>query len=122
MRVADLPDDELVVFLEILQLRLCQVLEQNGPPEVLFDLGGLTGISFYNFPYTFGYLFSMGLYARAKNEGPSFLPKYESLLRATGSAPAERVARDALGVDLQDESFWQASLDLVESDVNSYCG
>src|SRR5207302_6969613 len=35
----------------------------------------ITGLTFYNFPYTFGYLLSRGLYAMFKNEGPSFLPK-----------------------------------------------
>ncbi len=80
----------------------------------------ITGISFYNFPYTFGYLFSMGIFARAKAEGAAFLPEYEALLRATGSAPAEQVAADALGVDLREEAFWNASLDLVEEDVLAF--
>ena len=77
----------------------------------------ITGISFYNFPYTFGYLFSMGLFARAKDEGRGFLPRYEALLRETGSAPAETVAWDALGVDLEDEGFWHSSIDMVEGDL-----
>ena len=79
----------------------------------------ITGLSFYNFPYTFGYLFSMGIFARAKAEGPSFHPRYEALLRATGSAPAERVAADALGVDLQKPGFWNESIDLVEADLQA---
>ena len=41
----------------------------------------ITGITFYNFPYTFGYLLSRGLYAMFKKEGASFLPKYEEFLR-----------------------------------------
>ncbi|PTX64250.1 pepF/M3 family oligoendopeptidase [Melghirimyces profundicolus] len=36
----------------------------------------ITGVPFYNFPYTFGYLFSTGLYSRALKEGPSFAEKY----------------------------------------------
>ena len=77
----------------------------------------LTGISFYNFPYTFGYLFSLGIFARAKREGPSFLPQYERLLRMTGSDSAENLARSHLGVDLEAPDFWNASVDLVESDL-----
>ena len=77
----------------------------------------ITGISFYNFPYTFGYLFSFGLFARARAEGPSFLPRYEALLRRTGSASAEVVARDALGVDLEAPEFWNASIDLIAEDL-----
>jgi oligoendopeptidase F len=77
----------------------------------------LTGISFYNFPYAFGYLFSLGIFARARREGPSFFPLYEELLRMTGSDSAENLARNHLGVDLEAPDFWNASIDLVESDL-----
>jgi oligoendopeptidase F len=80
----------------------------------------ITGTSFYNFPYTFGYLFSMGLCARARSEGAKFLPRYEALLRSTGSAPAEQVARDAMGVDLQAADFWNAAIDLLEADLQEF--
>jgi oligoendopeptidase F len=80
----------------------------------------ITSTSFYNFPYTFGYLFSLGLFARARREGPDFMPRYEALLRSTGSGPAEAVARDALGVDLAKPDFWHASLDLVEETLSEF--
>lgn len=82
----------------------------------------ITGLSFYNFPYTFGYLFSLGIFARAKREGADFLPTYEALLRSTGSAPAEEVARQHLGVDLEGPDFWNESVDLIESDLAAYLG
>jgi len=80
----------------------------------------ITTTSFYNFPYTFGYLFSLGLFARAKHEGSQFMPRYEALLRSTGSGSAEAIARDALGVDLTRPDFWHASLDLVESTLSEF--
>lgn len=80
----------------------------------------ITQTSFYNFPYTFGYLFSLGLFARAKREGPEFMPRYEALLRSTGSGTAEEVARTALGVDLGKPDFWNASLDLVEDALDEF--
>jgi oligoendopeptidase F len=80
----------------------------------------ITGLSFYNFPYTFGYLFSMGIFARAKREGAGFLPRYEALLRRTGSDTAEGVAREALGVDLEKPDFWNASIDLIEADAERW--
>jgi oligoendopeptidase F len=80
----------------------------------------ITEISFYNFPYTFGFLFSLGIFARAKQEGPAFLPRYEELLRRTGSGDAEDVARDALGVDLGEPDFWNASIDLIEQDLDAF--
>lgn len=84
----------------------------------------ITEISFYNFPYTFGYLFSMGLFARAKREaargGADFLLTYEDLLRRTGTAPAEALAHEVLGVDLRDPAFWHESIDLIEADLQSF--
>jgi len=80
----------------------------------------IVGTTFYNFPYTFGYLFSLGLFARAKRSGPEFLQRYEQLLRLTGSDTAEGVARRALDVDLSDASFWHSCLDLVEADLDAF--
>jgi oligoendopeptidase F len=60
----------------------------------------ITEVSFYNFPYVFGYLLSQALFARFQAEGPSFLPRYEAFLAATGSASCEAVARQTLGADL----------------------
>lgn len=82
----------------------------------------ITGLSFYNFPYTFGYLFSQGLFWRARAEGPAFLPRYEALLRDTGSASAEEVAQRHLGVDLERPEFWNESIDLVEADLEKFLG
>ncbi|HEY4001473.1 MAG TPA: M3 family oligoendopeptidase [Candidatus Xenobia bacterium] len=80
----------------------------------------ITGVRFYNFPYVFGYLFSLGLFARFKQQGPAFFRQYEDLLRLTGSHEVEEVARRALGVDLQKPDYWQASVDLVANDLDHF--
>ena len=81
----------------------------------------LTGISFYNFPYTFGYLFSTGVLAEARRVGPAqFHPQLEALLRHTGSASVEVVAGESLGVDLTQSDFWHASLDRVGADLKAF--
>jgi oligoendopeptidase F len=80
----------------------------------------LTGISFYNFPYTFGYLFSLGLFARSKQEGPEFVDRYVALLRQSGSDSAERVAKSCLGIDLAAPDFWHASIDGIEQDAKQF--
>jgi oligoendopeptidase F len=77
-------------------------------------------VTFYNFPYTFGYLFSMGLFARARKEGAEFLDRYRALLRRTGSEPAEEVARQGLGVDLGRPDFWNECIALVEADCRAF--
>ncbi|MBK9070837.1 MAG: M3 family oligoendopeptidase [Myxococcales bacterium] len=79
-------------------------------------------LSFYNFPYTFGYLFSKGLYARFAAQGPSFIPDYIKMLRATGRAPAEVVAKETLGIDLTTPAFWHSAIDLIERELEAYCG
>ncbi|HLN62759.1 MAG TPA: M3 family oligoendopeptidase, partial [Symbiobacteriaceae bacterium] len=79
-----------------------------------------TGQPFYNFPYTFGYLFSSGVYARAQAEGPGFEHKYVDLLRDTGRMMVEDLAARHLGVDLTKPDFWQAAVDLVNADIEEF--
>lgn len=80
----------------------------------------ITGVSFYNFPYVFGYLLSQALYARFAAEGPSFLPAYEAFLRRTGSADCEVVARETLDADLADPAFWAASIQALLPAITRY--
>jgi oligoendopeptidase F len=75
---------------------------------------------FYNYPYTFGYLFAGGVYDRAKKEGPAFAAKYQALLADTGSMSTEDVARKHLGVDLTKDDFWKDAVARSLSDVNEY--
>jgi len=74
----------------------------------------ITGITFYNFPYTFGYLLSRGLYAIFRIEGDDFLPKYEELLRLAGSDTAENVVRRTVGRDLAEPQFWSEAIRSLE--------
>lgn len=80
----------------------------------------ITGVPFYNFPYTFGYLFSAGVYARAMQEGPSFAPAYDALLRDTASMTVEDLAQKHLGVDLRQPDFWQEAVAYVTSDIDAF--
>lgn len=78
-----------------------------------------TGVPFYNFPYTFGYLFSLGVYLHAKETG-SFEQGYNALLADTGRMSAEELAKKHLGVDLTEEPFWQHTLDFLKRDVDAF--
>ncbi len=80
----------------------------------------ITGVPFYNFPYTFGYLFSMGIYARAAEEGTAFEKQYIDLLRDTGRMQVEDLAKKHLDVDLTQPKFWQKAIDLVAEDVDTF--
>jgi oligoendopeptidase F len=80
----------------------------------------ITGVSFYNFPYVFGYLLSQALFARFQEEGAAFLPRYEAFLSLTGSADCEEVARQTLGADLTDPAFWSTALKAMEPALAEY--
>jgi oligoendopeptidase F len=78
----------------------------------------ITGLTFYNFPYTFGYLLSRGLYAMFKNEGPRLLPKYEEFLRLAGSDTAENVVKRTIGKDIKKTAFWTDAIKSLEEPLN----
>jgi oligoendopeptidase F len=81
----------------------------------------ITGLPFYNFPYTFGYLLSMGVYAVGREAGPGFPEQYRKLLIATGCRDAEDAVQSTLGFDLRKPDFWQKSLDIVADRVAQFC-
>lgn len=75
------------------------------------------GQSFYNFPYLFGLLFGLGLFAEARRDPAGFPERYDALLRDTGNATASDLA-ERFGIDLREPSFWRAGLDVVRADID----
>lgn len=73
----------------------------------------ITGVSFYNYPYIFGYLLSRGIYARFAEEGSGFLRKYEEFLEKSGAEAPAKLARDVLGCELEQPEFWEQSIQSV---------
>lgn len=80
----------------------------------------ITGVPFYNFPYTFGYLFSLAIYAKALEEGTDYEDKYIALLQDTARMTTEDLAKKHLGADITKESFWEKGIELCEKDVEEY--
>ena len=80
----------------------------------------ISGLSFYNFPYLFGYLFSLGVYARRDGLGDEFFPRYEALLRDTGRMTAEDLAARHLEVDLTRPEFWRETVAMLESRIDRF--
>jgi len=79
----------------------------------------ITGVSFYNFPYSFGYLLSRGLFAELKRRGPQFLDRYEEFLRLTGSGMAHEIASRALGQDLEAPEFWASAIRTLDEPLSA---
>lgn len=77
-------------------------------------------VPFYNFPYTFGYLFSLGIYAKASQHTDGFEDQYIALLRDTASMTTEELAKKHLDTDLHQATFWQAGIDMVLKDIATF--
>ncbi len=76
-------------------------------------------VPFYNFPYTFGYLFSLGIYAQAQKTD-NFEDKYIALLRDTANMSTEDLAKKHLNVDLTQPDFWEAGVKLIKKDIDEF--
>jgi pepF/M3 family oligoendopeptidase len=76
--------------------------------------------NFYNFPYAFGLLFGLGVYAIYTKEGSAFIPRYKELLRSTGEGKAADLAA-RYGIDLRSKQFWADSIKVLEAQIDKYC-
>ena len=75
--------------------------------------------SYYNFPYIFGLLFGLGLYAQYQENPESFKEGYDQLLSSTGMGTAAELAAE-FGIDLRQPEFWRASLDVLRADIDRF--
>lgn len=81
--------------------------------------GHYYGSTYYNYPYMFGLLFGLGLYAIYQNEPTTFVERYDDLLSSTGMGDAATLAA-RFGVNIRDRAFWDASFDVIRSDINVF--
>ncbi len=77
-------------------------------------------LGFYNYPYLFGYLFSLGVLAQRDKLGEGFNEAYVNLLRDTGRMKAEDLVMKHLGKDISKSEFWFDSLKIVEDQVKVF--
>jgi len=75
--------------------------------------------NFYNFPYAFGHLFALGLYAVFKREGKPFVERYRELLRSTGHDFAAPLAA-RFGIDITGPEFWRESLGIIAGQATRF--
>ncbi|NIM93027.1 MAG: M3 family oligoendopeptidase [Anaerolineales bacterium] len=78
-----------------------------------------TVLSFYNFPYMFGLLFSLGLYAHYLEDEAGFKAGYDELLSSTGLGNAADLA-GRFGIEIEEPDFWRASLGIIQSDIERF--
>ncbi|SFD60473.1 M3 family oligoendopeptidase [Bacillus sp. UNCCL81] len=80
----------------------------------------ITQSPFYNFPYTFGYLFALGIYAKGMEKGKDFEKDYLNLLRDSGSMTVEDLVMKHLGEDITSEEFWEKGMELCVKDAEEF--
>jgi oligoendopeptidase F len=78
-----------------------------------------TGISYYNYPYAFGQLFGLGLFARRAADPVGFIAAFDELLSSTGLAEAATLTA-RFGIDLHAPDFWRASLDVARRRIDEF--
>lgn len=74
---------------------------------------------FYNWPYTYGLLFGLGLFSRYRDDPEHFRDGYEDLLSRAGMDTAEELGA-AFDLDVTDEAFWVTSLDVLRGRIDEY--
>ncbi|NUN06774.1 MAG: M3 family oligoendopeptidase [Bdellovibrio sp.] len=80
----------------------------------------ISGVSFYNYPYTFGYLFSLSIYAHRESLGKDFAQTYVNILRDTGRMTAEDLIKKHLGEDIKDPAFWRKAIAVVNQKIEKF--
>jgi oligoendopeptidase F len=92
----------------------------NYHPYMWAVKGHYYGSNFYNFPYTFGLLFGLGLYAQYLEQPETFRTNYDALLSQTGMADAATLAA-GFGIEIRTPDFWQSSLNQIRARINEFC-
>ena len=77
------------------------------------------GASYYNWPYTFGLLFGLGLYSQYEADAEKFRAGYDDLLASTGQDDAATLA-SRFGIDVRSSDFWRSSLDVIVRRIDEF--
>jgi oligoendopeptidase F len=74
---------------------------------------------YYNWPYTYGFLFGLGLYSKYRDDPARFRAAYDDVLSRAGMNTAEELAA-VFGFDVTNEAFWSASIDVIRGHIEQY--
>jgi oligoendopeptidase F len=77
------------------------------------------GSHFYNWPYTYGFLFGLGLFAKYREDPQRFQLVYDDVLSRAGMNTAEELGA-VFGFDVTREAFWTASVDVLRAHIDQY--
>ncbi|WP_277584282.1 M3 family metallopeptidase [Psychrobacillus antarcticus] len=74
---------------------------------------------FYNYPYVFGFLFSIGIIEIAKKD-ELFAERFQEFLSETGVIPLDQLVKKHFDIDLAKPNFWQGSIKKFLKDIQDY--
>ncbi|MEX2394463.1 MAG: M3 family oligoendopeptidase [Actinomycetota bacterium] len=75
--------------------------------------------AYYNWPYTFGLLFGLGLYRFYEQDAETFRANYDELLSSTGTDDAAGLCA-RFGIDVRTPDFWRSSLDVLRGQIDDF--
>lgn len=93
--------------------------QSTAHPQMWVVKGHYYGSHFYNWPYTYGLLFGLGLFAQYRADPERFRAGYDDVLSRAGMNTAEELGA-AFGIDVTDEAFWHASLAVIGGQIDQY--
>jgi oligoendopeptidase F len=76
-------------------------------------------IPFYNYPYSFGFLLSIGLLEFAIGDA-LFHKKFQGFLSESGILPLEQIIKKHFNIDLLQPEFWQRSIQTLLVDIEHF--
>lgn len=76
-------------------------------------------IPFYNYPYSFGFLLSIGLLQLSKKD-KLFNQKFLLFLSETGVLPIEQLIQKHFNIEISKPDFWQQSIQSAIQDIEEY--
>ncbi len=79
----------------------------------------MSGNEFLNFPYSFGVIFSKGLYAEYIKRGQGFVEEYDEFLSKTSKNNIVDIAK-TMNIDVHSTEFWKNSLKIIERDIEKF--
>lgn len=81
--------------------------------------GHYYGSNFYNFPYTFGLLFSLAIYQRYLQDPQRVVEQFDDLLASAGMYRANQLAA-RFGFDLESPEFWASGIRLLQERIERF--
>ena len=76
--------------------------------------------NFYNFPYTYGFLFSQSMYNKCKDGGKHFVHDFEEMMLRSGYSRVEKIG-DWARLDVRMKGYYRMALGDIQEKIDKFC-